>query len=72
MRAKVWSTGVCNGIKGHAQFAYSLDDKNYTPLGEPFTLMEGKWIGAKTGFYCMRPGEKNDAPFFDVDWIRFH
>lgn len=72
MRAKVWSTGVGNGIKGHAQFAYSLDDKNYTPLGEPFTLMEGKWIGAKTGFYCMRPGEKNDAPFFDVDWIRFH
>ena len=71
MRAKVWSTGVGNGIKGHAQFAYSLDDKNYTPLGEPFTLMEGKWIGAKTGFYCMRPGEKNDAPFFDVDWIRF-
>lgn len=72
MRAKVWSTGMGNGIKGHAQFAYSLDDKNYTPLGEPFTLMEGKWIGAKTGFYCMRPGEKNDAPFFDVDWIRFH
>lgn len=71
MRAKVWSTGVGNGIKGHAQFAYSLDGKSYTSLGEPFTLLEGKWIGAKTGFYCLRPGEKNDAPFFDVDWIRF-
>lgn len=71
VRAKVWSTGVGNGIKAHAQFSYSPDGRNYTDLGQPFDIVEGKWIGAKTGFYCMRPGKKNDAPFLDIDWIRF-
>lgn len=71
VRAKVWSTGVGNSIKAHAQFAYSTDGKKYTELGQPFDIVEGKWIGAKTGFYCMRPGKKNDAPFLDIDWIRF-
>ena len=71
VRAKVWSTGVGNGIKAHAQFAYSTDGKKYTELGQSFDIVEGKWIGAKTGFYCIRPGKKNDAPFLDIDWIRF-
>lgn len=71
VRAKVWSTGIGNGIKGHAQFSYSMDGKKFTDLGTPFDIVEGKWIGAKIGFYCMRPGVKNDSPFLDVDWIRF-
>lgn len=71
VRVKVWSTGVGNGIKAHAQFAYSTDGKKYTELGQSFDIVEGKWIGAKTGFYCIRPGKKNDAPFLDIDWIRF-
>lgn len=71
VRAKVWSTGVGNGIKAHAQFAYSTDGKKYTELGQSFDIVKGKWIGAKTGFYCIRPGKKNDAPFLDIDWIRF-
>lgn len=71
VRAKVWSTGTGNAIKGHAQFSYSMDGKKYHDVGEPFDIVEGKWIGAKIGFYCMRPGVKNDSPFLDVDWIRF-
>lgn len=71
VRAKVWGTGTGNAIQGHAQFYYSLDGKKYVKTGEPFRIVEGKWIGAKIGFYCMRPGQKNDSPCVDLDWIRF-
>lgn len=71
VRAKVHSEGTGNAIRAFAQFAYSKDGKKFTDLGQPFEIKEGKWIGAKIGFYCMRPSTKNDSPFFDVDWINF-
>ena len=71
VRAKVHSTGIGNGIKAFAQFSYSMDGKKFTDVGTPFEIKEGKWIGAKIGFYCMKPSVKNDSPFFDVDWIHF-
>lgn len=71
VRAKVWSEGIGNNIKAFAQFSFSKDGKQFEKLGTPFTIKEGKWIGAKIGFYCMRPSTKNDSPFLDVDWIRF-
>ena len=71
VRAKVHSEGTGNAIRAFAQFAYSKDGKKFTDLGQPFEIKEGKWIGAKIGFYCMRPSTKNDSPFFDVDWIHF-
>lgn len=71
VRAKVHSEGTGNTIRAFAQFAYSKDGKKFTDLGQPFEIKEGKWIGAKIGFYCMRPSTKNDSPFFDVDWIHF-
>ena len=71
LRVKVHSQGVANQIEGTAEWSYSLDGKKYTSIGSPFTMREGKWIGAKLGFYCSRPGKCNDAAFLDVDWIRF-
>lgn len=71
LRARVWSTGTGNAIRAFAQFSYSLDGKRFVSIGDPFTIVEGKWIGAKTGFYCSRPAAKNDSPFLDVDWIKF-
>lgn len=71
VRVQVSSKGVANDIKSYAQFSYSLDGKSFKKLGTPFRVKEGKWIGAKLGFYSMMPAEKNDAPFFDVDWIHF-
>lgn len=71
VRVAVHSSGTGNDIKAHAQFSYSLDGKKYQKLGSEFEVKEGKWIGAKLGFYCMKPSEKNDAPFFDIDWIHF-
>lgn len=47
------------------------DGKKFTKIGTPFTVREGKWIGAKLGFFNTRTAKKNDAAFFDIDWIHF-
>ena len=71
VRVKVHSEGIGNAIKAKAQFSYSTDGKKFVPVGEEFLVHEGKWIGAKVGFYNTRPTVSNDGAFFDVDWIRF-
>lgn len=52
------------------QFSYSIDGKKFKNLGKEFTAREGKWIGAKMGFYCMRPVNNNDGGRISVDWFR--
>lgn len=49
---------------------YSLDGKRFLPLGEEFTAREGKWIGAKIGFYATAAIKKNDGGWVDLDWFR--
>ena len=71
LRVKVHSEGIANGIKGIAEWSYSLDGKKFQRIGEPFTLREGKWIGAKIGFFNTRAGQSNDGAFLDVDYIHF-
>lgn len=53
------------------RFAYSIDGRQFTSIGEPFKAREGKWIGAKIGFVYTRPGTFNDAGTVDIDWVRF-
>lgn len=71
LRVAVHSEGFAHTIKGIAQWSYSVDGKKFVNIGSPFTLREGKWIGAKLGFFNIRPETKNDAALFDIDWIRF-
>ena len=71
LRVKVHSQGSENQIKCFVQFYYSLDNKNWSPLGAEFQAKEGKWIGAKLGFFNTRTEKKNDAAFFDIDYIHF-
>lgn len=71
LRVKVHSEGTGNQIKAFADWSYSLDGKKFHKLGSSVQLREGKWIGAKIGFFCSRPHTKNDAAFLDIDWIRF-
>lgn len=52
------------------QFSYSLDGQQFKPVGAPFQAKEGKWIGAKVGLFCTRPGQTNDAGSADIDWFR--
>lgn len=53
-----------------ASFSFSSDGKAFTPIGEAFKTREGRWIGAKVGFYFTRPGKFNDAGTVDIDWFR--
>jgi len=52
-------------------FSYSIDGVNFVTIGDKFKAREGRWIGAKIGFFFNRPGRFNDAGSADIDWIRF-
>lgn len=52
------------------QFSYSTDGENYTPIGNSFKAREGKWIGAKLGFFALGNSVVNDAGSADIDWFR--
>mgnify|MGYP000053617859 FL=1 len=53
------------------QFSYSTDGRKFRPLGKPFQVREGTWIGAKHGIFCTRPHiVTNDGGWVDVDWYR--
>jgi len=51
-------------------FSYSIDGQSFTAFDAKFKAREGKWIGAKVGFYALRNGIINDAGSADIDWFR--
>jgi hypothetical protein len=51
-------------------FSYSLDGKNFMPLGKEFKANKGKWIGAKIGVFCINPNVEKSDNYCDVDWFR--
>lgn len=55
---------------GHCRFAYSTDGRRYRDVGRPFTLKEGKWIGAKLGFLADCTAPQKLRGWLDVDWVR--
>ena len=50
------------------RFSYSIDGTEFTPLGEPFQAVQGRWIGAKIGLFARR--EAGAAGYVDVDYFR--
>ncbi len=56
---------------GMMQFSWSQNGKKFTACGEPFTMREGKWIGAKVGFVSAETDPKADKGWVEADWIRF-
>ncbi len=63
LRVEVKKGGICS-------FGFSTDNKTYTPIGASFTAKEGKWIGAKVGFFATRPVANNDGGCAKIDWFR--
>jgi len=57
------SDGIC-------RYYYSTDGKRFREAGSPFTMRQGKWIGAKYGFYAACEQRKGNRGWMDVDWIR--
>ena len=63
LQVKVQANASCT-------FSFSTDGKNFQTLGKPFAAKEGKWIGAKVGFFCNRPVQNNDGGRVEIDWFR--
>lgn len=51
-------------------FSYSSDGESFIAIGKSFKAREGRWIGAKVGFFALRNGVINDAGSADIDWFR--
>ncbi|MGD8780637.1 MAG: glycoside hydrolase 43 family protein [Ignavibacteria bacterium] len=56
--------------QGMSQFVYSVDGKNYTNIGKPFEVSEGRWIGAKIGLFAVSTKETGLKGYADFDWFR--
>lgn len=52
------------------QFAYSENGKKFKEVGDKFTAVPGRWIGAKVGIFATRQDKINDAGYADYDWFR--
>jgi len=63
LKVQVANGAICS-------FSYSSDGQSFNEIGEQFQAREGKWIGAKIGFYALRNGIINDAGSADIDWFR--
>ncbi|MEQ8472234.1 MAG: glycoside hydrolase 43 family protein [Marinoscillum sp.] len=55
---------------GKTQFMFSEDGKDYTKIGKEFTAREGKWVGAKSGIFCVREKETGINGHLLIDWFR--
>jgi len=59
---------VRNGAE--CSFSFSVDGQTFSAIGKSFKARQGRWIGAKVGFYALRNGVINDAGSADIDWFR--
>lgn len=55
---------------GICTYSYSLDGINFTKIDRQFQAVEGQWIGAKMGIFCIRETQINDSGYTDFDWFR--
>ena len=63
LRVQVTKNALCN-------FSYSTDGTKFSPVGEPFTARQGKWIGAKVGIFAVGTGQTRETGYADFDWFR--
>ena len=59
VRLNVRKGGICS-------FSYSLGSGPYVRFGQDFKMREGKWIGAKVGFFALAQIRKNDSGSLEV------
>lgn len=47
-----------------------MNGLSFTPIGEKFTAVPGRWIGAKIGLFALSESVANDYGYTNVDWFR--
>jgi len=55
-KAVYWSS-ILRSTQAHVTFSYSLDGQTFTPLGDGFTAVQGRWVGAQIGLFAQSPTE---------------
>lgn len=65
-----WQSAPDGTPRMQCRFSYSLDGERFTQLGEPFTAREGRWIGAKIGYFAAASEQRNDGGWLDADFFR--
>jgi beta-xylosidase len=55
---------------GVARFSYSTDNTNFVPVGEPFTVSKGRWVGAQVGLFSVGAKAGTKPSSLDVDYFR--
>jgi beta-xylosidase len=55
--------------KAFCRFAYSFDNRTFTPIGEPFQATVDRWIGAKFGLIATSAPVASQIGHADFDWF---
>ena len=56
---------------GFAQFSYSLNNRDFRPVAQPFPASRGRWVGAQVGLFSLGNKPSPVAPaYIDVDYFR--
>lgn len=63
LRVDVAEGAVC-------RFRFSADGRTFTPLGEPFTALPGRWIGAKMGLFAIGGRPATEYGYADFHWFQ--
>ena len=63
LQVKVGENGLC-------RFAYSADNRVFTPVGETFQASGDRYIGAKVGLFASSTPLASAWGFADFDWFR--
>ena len=54
-----------------AQFSYSLDNREFRPVGQVFAASRGRWVGAQVGLYSVTDKPSPIGPSYaEVDYFR--
>lgn len=56
--------------EGNVSFSYSLDGKQFRPIGQSFMAQPGIWIGAKVGIFASGVTDHGEFGYADFDWFR--
>ena len=61
---------VTVGENANCRFAYSSDNRTFTPIGGPFQASGDRWIGAKVGLFASATPSATALGFADFNWFR--
>lgn len=69
-RSSVYLRVTVSAPNARCQFSYSEDGKDFKDIGKSFLAKPDKWIGAKTGIFCIDNSNVRTGGYADFDWFR--